>query len=172
MQYLMKEGILYNSNSQTALVKMKSAIIGAEKNIYEMSGNMILETSIKNPYDSGDVRNHEYLMTNKDGKIVGTAYPGYAKGEDPDETGWPICRMPRVDHANVTVLGRKYMLVMHNNQNYSLSDVNDSEELRIMHKGILGGWLLEEHCNLPPEILCGIFAFCRYIEQENEFWTV
>ena len=172
MQYLMKEGILYNSESHTALVRMKSAIIGSQKSIYEMSGNMLLETCIKNHDDSGDVRKHEYLMTKKDGKIVGTAHPDYAKGDEPDVTGWPICRMPRVDHASVTVLGRKYMLIMHNNQNYSLSDTNSFEELSIMHKGISGGWLLEEHCNLPPEIICGIFAFCRYIEQENEFLTV
>ena len=27
-------------------------------------------------------------------------------------------------------------------------------------------------CGFAPVIICGIFAFCRYIEQENEFLIV
>ena len=41
-----------------------------------------------------------------------------------------------------------------------------------MHRGIAGGWTLEDNCGFSPEMLCGIFIFCRYIEQENEFMIV
>ncbi|MBC8576279.1 hypothetical protein H8717_07655 [Oscillospiraceae bacterium BX1] len=68
--------------------------------------------------------------------------------------------------------GEEYLLTMHNSQNYSLTNNDNSEVLRIMHKGIVGGWTVEDHCGFAPEILCGIFAFCRYIEQENEFLIV
>lgn len=61
---------------------------------------------------------------------------------------------------------------MHNSQNYSLINNANSEVLRIMHKGISGGWIVEDTCGFLPEIICGIFIFCRYIEQENEFLIV
>lgn len=66
----------------------------------------------------------------------------------------------------------EYVLTMHNSQNYSLMDTNDLEVLCIMHKGIAGGWMVESNCGFAPEIICGIFTFCRYIEQENEFLIV
>ena len=36
----------------------------------------------------------------------------------------------------------------------------------------MGGWLFHDDHGFAPEVLCGIFAFCRYIEQENEFLIV
>ena len=70
------------------------------------------------------------------------------------------------------VNGEEYLLTMHNSQNYSLINAHNSEVLRIMHKGIAGGWAVEDICGFVPEIICGIFIFCRYIEQENEFLVV
>ena len=70
------------------------------------------------------------------------------------------------------VNGEEYLLTMHNSQNYSLINAHNSEVLRIMHKGIAGGWAVEDICGFVPEIICGIFIFCRYIEQENEFLIV
>lgn len=83
-----------------------------------------------------------------------------------------ICRMPRVDHAHVSIGVTEYVLTMHNSQNYSLVDTNDSEVLRIMQKRIVGGWIVESNCDFAPDIICGIFTFCRYIEQKNEFLIV
>ena len=176
MQFMMKEGVLYTSDFHKALVKMKSTLLGPQKKICKISGDLLLVASIKSPdttkANPGDVRNHEYLLTDKDGNVVGCAHPEYANGDDLEVTGWPICRMPRVDHAEVTVGDATYVLTMHNSQNYSLTDAHHTELLNIMHRGLAGGWVLDEHCDLSPEILCGMFAFCRYIEQENEFWIV
>lgn len=69
-----------------------------------------------------------------------------------------------MQNANIVVNGEEYLLTMHNSQNYSLINAHNSEVLRIMHKGIAGGWAVED--------ICGIFIFCRYIEQENEFLVV
>ena len=41
--------------------------------------------------------------------------------------------------------------------------------MQIFHRGIVGGWNIEAMDNFAPEIICGIFVFCKYIEQENEF---
>ena len=77
-----------------------------------------------------------------------------------------------MQNANIVVNGEEYLLTMHNSQNYSLINNANSEVLRIMHNGISKGWIVEDTCGFLPEIICGIFIFCRYIEQENEFLVV
>ena len=55
----------------------------------------------------------------------------------------------------------------------SSGDVRNREYLLTDNeKGIAGGWIVEDICGFVPEIICGIFIFCRYIEQENEFLIV
>lgn len=176
MQYVIKAGILYRHDSQTVLAKIKNERIGSQKKIHRVTDESIYETSIQyldeSKASTSDVRNREYKLIDSEGRLLVSARPGYADGDVPDVVGWPICRMPKVDHANITINGEKYVLTMHNSQNYALTDSNNVEVLRILHKGIVGGWMLEDNCGFAPEILCGIFAFCRYIEQENEFLIV
>ena len=175
MQYTIKSGVLYNE-TQTALAKIESALLGPQRKIFSITNETLLTADIRYLDDSkaisGDVRNREYILTDTKNQLIGSAHPGYAEGDDPNVVGWPICRMPRVDHAHVSVGETEYVLTMHNSQNYSLMDTNDSEVLRIMHKGIAGGWMVESNCGFAPEMICGIFTFCRYIEQENEFLIV
>jgi len=175
MQYTIKSGVLYNE-TQNALAKIKSALLGSQRNIFSIANETLLTVDIRyldeSKASSGDVRNREYILTGSKSQLIGSARPGYADGDDPDVVGWPICRMPRVDHAHVSIGVTEYVLTMHNSQNYSLVDTNDSEVLRIMHKGIVGGWIVESNCDFAPDIICGIFTFCRYIEQENEFLIV
>ncbi len=176
MQYTIKAGDLYKSDSQTALAKIKSALIGPQRQIFSIAGKLRLTADARyldeSKASSGDVRNREYILSDNGNRPIASARPGYADGDDPDVVGWPICRMPRVDHANIVVNGEEYLLTMHNSQNYSLINTHNSEILRIMHKGIAGGWAVEDICGFAPEIICGIFIFCRYIEQENEFLIV
>ena len=176
MKYTIKAGVLYKNESQLALARIKSALLGPQRNIFSIEGKLLLTADVRyldeSKASSGDVRNREYLLTDNENQLVGSARPGYADGDNPDVVGWPICRMPRVDHANVSIDEKKYILTMHNSQNYFLVDTNDSEALHIMHKGISGGWMVESNCGFTPEIICGIFIFCRYIEQENEFLIV
>lgn len=175
MQYTIKSGVLYNE-TQTALAKIKSALLGPQRKIFSITNETLLTADIRyldeSKASSGDVRNREYILTGSENRLLSSARPGYADGDDPDVVGWPIYRMPRVDHANIVVNGEEYLLTMHNSQNYSLINTHNSEVLRIMHKGIAGGWAVEDICGFVPEIICGIFTFCRYIEQENEFLIV
>lgn len=175
MQYTIKSGVLYNE-TQNALAKIKSALLGPQRNIFSIANDTLLTVDIRyldeSKASSGDVRNREYILTGSKSQLIGSARPGYADGDDPNVVGWPICRMPRVDYANIVVNGEEYLLTMHNSQNYSLINAHNSEVLRIMHKGIAGGWAVEDICGFVPEIICGIFIFCRYIEQENEFLIV
>jgi hypothetical protein len=176
MKYTIKAGVLYKNESQLALVRIKSALLGPQRKILSIAGELLLTADARyldeSKASSGDVRNREYLLTDNENQLVGSARPGYVDGDDPNVVGWPICRMPRVDHANIVVNGEEYLLTMHNSQNYSLINAHNSEVLRIMHKGIAGGWAVEDICGFVPEIICGIFIFCRYIEQENEFLIV
>ena len=61
---------------------------------------------------------------------------------------------------------------MHNSQNYSLEDLQGNEVLRIMHKGIGGGWDIEEEKGFSAEEILGLFLFSRYIEQKNDFLII
>lgn len=176
MQYMIKAGVLYKNKSQIAMAKIKSTLMGQQKKIQSMTDQLLMTAYIRcldeSKASSGDVRNREYILTDSENQLIGSARPGYEDGDDPDVVGWPICRMPRVDHAEISVKGEKYLLTMHNSQNYFLTNTQNSEVLRIMHTGIAGGWTVEDHCGFAPEIICGIFTFCRYIEQENEFLIV
>ena len=100
------------------------------------------------------------------------ASPDYAEGDDPAVVGWSLCRMPRVDHAKVVIGEREYLLVMQNNQNYSLSEISGKTIVQIVHLGLGGGWNIEAIEDFASEMICGIFVFCKYIEQENEFLVV
>ena len=176
MKYTIKAGVLYKNESQLALARIKSALLGPQRKIFSITNETLLTADIRyldeSKASSGDVRNREYILTGSKSQLIGSARPGYADGDDSDVVGWPICRMPRVDHAHVSIGVTEYVLTMHNSQNYSLVDTNDSEVLRIMHKGIVGGCIVESNCDFAPDIICGIFTFCRYIEQENEFLIV
>ena len=176
MRYTLKSGVLYESNSVNILAKIKSSVIGSEKKIYSAVDKLMLKASIhylnKSTTNNSDISNREYLLIDCENVIVCTAYPQYAEDEDPTVMGWPICRLPRVNHASINLNEEKYVLTMQNNQNYVLTDINNFEILRVMHNGIGGGWTLDDSYGFSHEILCGIFIFCRYIEQENEFLIV
>lgn len=176
MRYTIQSGILTAEASQEVLAKIKSTVIGPVKKIYINGDELALKTDIC-PCDvcsvfTGDVRSKEYVMVSGSGERIAAGYPGYSEGDDPDVVGWPICRMPKVDRASITAKEAKYSLTMHNSRNYPLSDTAGQELLRIFHKGIAGGWNLEDRQGFAPEVLCGFFVFCRYLEQENEFLIV
>jgi len=176
MQYMMKSGNLYKDKDMTILAKTKSVLVGPIKKIYNSAGNLILEVNIRYLDEAkahtGDVRNREYTLTDYKGNLIASAFPEYADGDDPNVVGWPICRMPKVDHANINVSGNEYTLTMNNSKKYTMKNRNNVVVLSILHNGIMGGWLLEDSHGFAPEILCGIFTFCRYMEQENELLVI
>lgn len=174
MNYVMKSGCLSNESSGAIVARIKSAFPGPVKRITR--SNTEYHTDIRHletpAGHSSDVRFREYILVNQFGTGIMIGKPEYADGDDPAVTGWPICRMPRVDHARITIGTEEYGLVMHNSQNYSIKDQTGCVILRIMHRGLTGGWQLYDDHGFTPEILCAIFAFCRYIEQENELLIV
>lgn len=66
----------------------------------------------------------------------------------------------------------KFSLNMYNSQYYVLRNTNGDDVLSILHKGTTGGWFFDDKQGFAPEILCAIFVFCRYMEQENELLIV
>lgn len=176
MNYIMAAGSLYDKYKNKVYVHIKGRFAGPEKKILSADGVLLMQSDIckTNTSDNktGGICYTEYVLQDEKGNKCAVARPNYAAGEDPAEVGWPINRMPKVDHAQITMEGQEYCLVMQNNQNYTLADHTGNIVLRILHRGLIGGWNIEADNSFSPEIVCGLFIFCRYIEQENEFITV
>ncbi len=175
MNYILKSGILYQE-PDSPQAAIKSAVVGQGKRIFINNGTLALRTEIQQ-LDApgqilGDVRSRKYVMVDPEGKTIAAATPEYAPGDNPSVTGWPVCRMPLVDRAEIQILGCPYMLIMLNHQSYALKDRDGHCIVQIMHRGLTGGWNIAADEHFTVEILCGIFAFCRYIERENELLIV
>lgn len=171
MKYTMKAGAL--SANEKILARLKGGPAAQEKKVFLSNGAFALRTCIRNlaaPHGKeNDIRFRQYVMFDAAGKQCGVARPGYAKDDDPAIVGWPICRMPSVNRTLVSLHGERYQLTMQSIQNYVLTAQSGRAVVQILHKGLAGGWSIEADDKFPPEIICGIFLFCRYIEQENEF---
>lgn len=175
MRYIIAGGTIYDETKTHIFAHIKGSFSGSEKTILSPDGICLLQSKIRKSASSEDthtLQDTQYILLDRDGIPVAVATPGYAEGEDPDVNGWPINRMPRVDHAAVTLHTKKYTLVMQNSQNYILSDIDGRTILRIMHRGLAGGWNAETVESFSPDTVCGLFVFCRYIEQENEFLMI
>ncbi len=174
MMYTMKAGELYLNGK--AVARIKGNLAGPEKLIQSPDGGLLLQTGIRTleaPEERrGDVRFRRYVLLDKAGRELATAGPGYADGEEPEPGEWPVCRLPKVDHADVRMDGVDYRLTMRSSQCYVLEKAPGAIVLQVRHKGLTGGWDIETGGDLSPEQICAIFVFCRYTEQENEFLIV
>ena len=176
MKYILKSGNLFMENSDQPLAKIKSMLIGPNKMIYSDNDELIMETTI---CESGiliekhcDVRSRKYVLTDLDGNEVASAYPNYDEKNDPNIVGWPICHVPHVNRAKVIWKNNEYELIRKDSQNYQLEDETQSHMLEIKHRGLIGGWEIHATDSFSHQIICGLFIFCKYIEQENEFMLI
>lgn len=176
IRYRLKAGVLYGKTNEEVLARITRPFIDKRKRIWigkeEESWYTDVQAIADASKSAGDVRNKKYVLCDHMGqeRMVGT--PNYAKGEDPVEAGWPLCRMPRVDHVKIWIDAEEYCLQMQEGYTYVLRDEVRREILWISHRGIQGGWSVESEWELPPHLICGLFLFCKYMEQENEFVMV
>lgn len=174
MEYTMRAGVLYLG--ETAAARIKGTLTGSQREIRAADGSLLLRAEVRvlpaDGGDLGDVRLRRYILTDGRGEELALARPDYARGEEPELAGWPICRVPRVDRAQVCIREKEYRLRMENSQNYVLEDGTGGDAARIVHRGLTGGWRIRTEEDFSPGLVCGIFVFCRYIEQENEFLIV
>ena len=173
MKYKLMSGTLYSSDDQP-LATISSEFCTQEKKISTADRKHNCRTCVvcsENDF-SGAINCRKYVCTDEKGSEIITAEPEYKEHEDPAEVGWPVNRMPVVNHALLKMSGTNYELVMENSGKYTLSAPNGKNVVSINHRGLKGGWNIDASLRFPPEILCGIFSFCRYIEQENEFLIV
>ena len=177
MNLLLKSGALYqedNKASGLALANIHNCLFGLEKHI--IAGEKQFLTQIRTEVPTGericDVCSRQYLLKNSDGEILLSGVPKYA-----DENGpfivWKFgYRMPRVKSAELMFQDRIGLLQMINSQNYRLTDSSGKVILTLSRRGFSRCWNLDAAEEFCPEFLCGIFIFCRYMEQENELLIV
>lgn len=173
MQYTIQSGVLYQEPDRQPLMRIKRSLIGPGRTIMQWDNTELLKADVCNPtQSSGDVRLKEYRLTDTGDKPLATGHPNYAEGEAPEIAGWPISRLPRVDHAGISLNDTQLLLTMHNSLHYTVTDPEGDVLVEIVHKGLGGGWSIRTDEDFTPDLLCGFFVFCRYVEQENEFLIV
>lgn len=174
MKYVMKAGMLYTEGKMSA--QIKGSFNGPEKKIYLADGTLVLRTEIRHLEAvqgmEGDIRFKEYLILDADGTECVLAKPDERKEANIKDAGCPVNRTPWVDHAQLVFQNEEYVLCMQSSQSYTLAEKNGNAVVEILHRGLTGGWNIEADNRFSPEMICGIFAFCRYMEQENEYFVV
>lgn len=188
MKYIMKSGKLYLDGAM--LIQCKSRRISPWKIICDKEGKELLYTEIyqKNSDVSGisdmqtkessraeygDIVGRRYLLRKMDGSICTSAAPFYAAGERLTENGFPVCRMPRVDHALMDIQGKTCVLIRKKWGEYVLQDEGGKVLMQILYAGALGLQYEIETCSTwKPEMIVGIVQLSRYMERESEFLNV
>lgn len=171
MLYTLKSGILYSESDGRPLLRIGGVMANREKRVFTIDGALFRRIAILGN-ESGHVHNREYVMVNGAGTVCASAHPHYAEDDDPLKKGWPVYRAPRVDRADVWLQNDHYMLRMLDTTHYEMHGNSNNNSVRLEHKGALGGWELATEQELKPEMLVAFFAFCRYMEQENDFVAV
>lgn len=168
MKYVMKAGMLYTEGKMSA--QIKGTFNGPEKKIYLADGTLVLRTEIR--YLEAvqgmerEFRCRQYLMLDADGKECVLAKPDDTWEANEKNAGCPV------DHAQFLFQNKEYILLMKSSQSYTLTEKNGNAVVEILHRGLTGGWNIEAEDSLAPELICGIFIFCRYMEQESEYFAV
>lgn len=165
MDYVIKGGALYTDLPGGPLYSLKSEWMGTNRTICTPDGTAVLQSSV----GANTAGEREYRLVTPTGETVCTARPGYAEGETELR---PLCRMPRTDHAALVWNGKAYKLSMTREHACSLCDLENHPLVVITHRGVVGGWRVEDRLGLSPDVILGLFVFFRYLERENEFITV
>ncbi len=161
MKYAMKGGALYRGEALTA--RIRGTASGPEKSIFSPDGQLLLRTTLRISDSSGeDARLRQYVLLDADGREAALGTPDYIKDGQSADRG-----LPAADRAWVAIGEEKYRLTMKNSQNYLLESQAGEAVVQVLHRGLAGGWDIDADDELGPGILCGIFVFCRYLEQEN-----
>lgn len=174
MNYQLISGSLYKGNDRQPLALIKNEFFTQERSIILTGSSDAMRTCISQNEgaDSQDVRSRTYVFTDASGNVLMKALPQYAEGEDPKIHGWPVMRMPKADHALVTLQNETFLLRMQSSTLYLLSAQTGRQLVRISHRGVAGGWDISASESMRPEYICALFVFCRYLEEENEFSIV
>ncbi len=188
MKYIMKSGKLYLDG--VMLIQCKSRRISSWKIICDKEGKELLYTEIyqKNSDVSGisdmqakesrraeyrDIAGRRYLLRKMDGSICTSAAPFYAAEERLTENGFPVCRMPRVDHVLMDIQGKTCVLIRKKWGEYVLQDEGGKVLMQILYAGALGlQYEIETFSTWKPEMIVGIVQLSRYMERESEFLNV
>lgn len=170
-----KSGILYGEDG-SVLARMEGSFCTRVKHILSPEGKLLLLTDVC-PESGGDRKGnvpagHRYVMKTAAGELCAQAWPDYTPWESDGTGSPPLNRMPKITHARMVMNRRNYMLIMQSSRTYGLVSAAGKKTAQIDHCGIAGGWNINAWEDYLPAVLCGLFAFCRYLERENELMVV
>ena len=171
MTYILKSGALRPVGYDNTLAKIKSDFRGQRKNIYLPDGILSLCTDIIRIANAEDGINYtQYIMYTPQGEQISS---GWSRCPGCKETASDVLsNTSKVNHIFVVMNNVDYVLNRVSRQLYELCDDYGKVIMKIKHRGIQGGWYIETFSPFKPDIICGIFCFCRYLEQENEFMII
>ena len=154
LKYRMKAGKLYLGND--LLVQSKGRMVSPGKIICDREGRELLYTEIfqkdADASETGDMQ----------GKASSSA-----------ENGFPVCRMPRVDHALMDIQGKTCVLIRKKWGEYVLQDEGGKVLMQIQYTGALGRqYEINTFSTWKPEMIAGIVQLSYYMERESEFLNV
>lgn len=159
MRYTLKSGILFTENQQP-VARISTESIGSVRTIALAQTGAVFCTRIQNhalgTEKSAAAQFHEYLLEDDSGKILLRAQPVFL----------PKAAPSRIDHAQLHLYGAAFRLVMADRQHYYLEDSSGRRPWQLVHRGLVGGWCMDTRLPCSAQILCGLFLFCRYLEQE------
>ena len=188
MKYRMKAGKLYLGND--LLVQSKGRMVSPGKIICDREGRELLYTEIfqkdADASETGDMQGkasssaeyrdislRRYLLRKMDGSVCTSAAPFYAAEERLTENGFPVCRMPRVDHALMDIQGKTCVLIRKKWGEYVLQDEGGKVLMQIQYTGALGRqYEINTFSTWKPEMIAGIVQLSYYMERESEFLNV
>ena len=188
MKYIMKAGKLYLDGA--VLIQCRNRMISPGKIICDKEGRELLYTEIfqkdknqaatvntwqkdDNNAEYRDISGRRYLIREMDGSVCASAAPFYAAEEKLSENGFPVCRMPRVDHAVLDIRGKAFVLIRRKWGEYVLQDEKGQVLMQIRYTGVIGQqYEIETFAAWEPEMIAGIVQLGRYMERESEFLNI
>lgn len=152
MQYLIRDGILYQKNSETSLTllaQIQFPSFHTKKVILDsrQEPRLIADTQ-ENPKESRKT----CLLSDPEGNLLVRGILTF--------NGNLIA---------ITWQGKKFELYMEDSQTFHLTDQSGHILWKLTHNGFQGGWTIYSSMALDPYILLGFFIFTRYLDKENEF---
>ena len=160
MNYLIKSGNLFNESNMVPLYKIRGDISSFNRSILNEEDELVYKIEVKEKEDKFLKR--VYNILDKSSCMLGKCEPIYPNRAKISQV------YNDMNEAHVTLSGEEYFVKMVSTTKYYILDENKHRILRINHRGVDGGWQIEEKEEMSHSEICVFFILCRFLEREKE----